>query len=129
MLALSFLTPSHETLSFRGDPAARSKGSRSQSGTSLIEALLLILLTALAITSQQQLLAHASSTFQLAEAKRFATAAQRYLAKPQFRYLQCETHTACDWPWPLAKQLQLTELRDVPVCWQYAVEQFCLEAR
>ncbi|WP_298636497.1 hypothetical protein [uncultured Umboniibacter sp.] len=129
MLAMSFLIPSNETEPLRRGSAISLNTPHLQSGTSLIEALLLMLLTALVITSQQQLLAHASSTFQLAEAKRFATAAQRYLAMPQLRYLQCETQSACDWPWPLAKPLQLSELRSAPVCWQYAVEQFCLEAR
>ena len=129
MLAMSFLTPSHKTLWLRRDTASRCNTPRSQSGTSLIEALLLMLLTALVLTSQQQLLAHASTTFQLAEAKRFATAAQRYLTMPQLRHLQCESQSACDWPWPLAKQLQLSELSSAPVCWQYAVEQFCVEAR
>ncbi|MEQ3695360.1 MAG: hypothetical protein ABNH02_00110 [Pseudomonadales bacterium] len=129
MLAMSFLTPTRNILL---EPRATASGfntPRSQSGTSLIEALLLMLLTALVLTSQQQLLAHASTTFQLAEAKRFVTAAQRYLAMPQLRYLQCETQSACDWPWPLAQQLQLSELSSAPVCWQYAVEQFCVEAR
>ena len=129
MLAMSFLTPSLKTRSVRGCTASRYNSPRSQTGTSLIEALLLMLLTALVLTSQQQLLAHASTTFQLAEAKRFATAAQRYLAMPQLRYLQCESQSACDWPWPLAKPLQLGELHSGQVCWQYAVEQFCLEAR
>ena len=129
MLAKSFLTPTHKTLWLRRASASGFNTPRSQSGTSLIEALLLMLLTALVLTSQQQLLAHASTTFQLAEAKRFATAAQRYLAMPQLRYLQCETQSACDWPWPLTKSLELNELGSAPVCWQYAVEQFCLEAR
>ncbi|RMA78396.1 hypothetical protein [Umboniibacter marinipuniceus] len=101
----------------------------AQRGTSLIEALLLVLLTALVLASQQQLLAHASATFQLAEARRFVTSAERYLIRPQHRHLNCDVSSACDWPWPLPRSLQTTGLSASPVCWQYGLEQACLERR
>ena len=92
-----------------------------QTGFSLLEALILMAISAVLVSAHQQLLAHATELYQRAHAKRLAVAAHRYLTRPLRQSLYCQASSDCDWPWPLpASYLPPTD--DVaPSCWRVAV--------